>query len=300
METGQSKQFQIRALREGDEQAVLDVLNRAFQRSLTPQWYDWKHRRGPWGPSSGWVAEAATGQLVAARLFLPWALSNEAETIPIMRAVDGAVAPSAQRQGLFSRCVTAEMDALSEGRRSSALIYSTSVPASREAYRKLGWAITDVAHTARPVRISPFGAARLVWGDALRAGEVPPNAPLGTAWTSESLQWRTAAESGHKYRSVRLHDANEPNGLLLRRTHLKKVPTLLVVYSWGRPATRSALIRAACTRLGAPVVLSVAGPGAHGWQVGASTISSWAPPTHHDARLTEPLHFDFADLEGVM
>lgn len=295
--------FAIRHICPEDADGILSVLNQAFERHATMAWFRWKHQFAPWGPSRGWVATNGDGRIVGVRLITPWSLSGGGSGVPITRAMDGAIAPSAQRRGLFSRLVSAEMDLMAAGGRRSELLYSTSVPASREAYRKLGWDIRDVPHTASLVAPAPLRAIQLEWDDALEQGELPVGRPGGTAWTSEALRWRIDRHSGYEYRTVRLRNSDRPHGVILRRAKLKSVPTTVVVYSWGAREDVETAIRAASTRLGAPLVLS-AGGGTFRWgrPVGSSTVSAWSGPSSRfsAAISVASMRFDFADVEGVM
>lgn len=292
--------FRVRALRDDDGPAVLEVLNSAFSRQLTLHWYDWKHRSGPWGPSVGWVAEDSTGRIVAVRLFLPWELAVGDKVIPIYRAMDGAVAPNAQRQGLFSRCVRAEMDAMIAGRREARLIYSTSVPASREAYRKLGWSIYDVpryAHLAPPALTK--GKA-LEWDADFDVVSGHRASLMETNWTNTALRWRTASASGREYHWVTMQ-AGGQHGVIVRRTRLKNIPALAVVHEWGAEVTTRRLVRIACGALRSPLAISsdrrlFRGPAR---RTGTSTVSMWSPDAWHRAAFDQ-MRFDLADLEGAM
>lgn len=292
--------FTVRHLADSDGPAVLALLNEAFDRSQSSDWYEWKHRSGPWGPSVGWVAEDDAG-IVAARLMTPWALRGEEGLVPIERAMDGAVSTRARRQGLFSRCVVAEMDEISAGRREANLVYSTSVPASREAYRKLGWEIRDIPHVLTMSRPTLRGRGALVWDDALDHADGAP-VPLGaTAWTPAALRWRIDSRSGHEYRTVRLREGNTAHGLILRKAHLKRVPVLVVVHAWGGQRELRVLLPSAAAALRTPLQLQAGTPlvGGVSRAVGASTVSAWSPDIARGG--TAPrMSFEFADLEGVM
>lgn len=46
--------FRVRPLVPGDDDmAVLELLNSAFGRTNSLEWYQWKHRHAPWGQSEG-------------------------------------------------------------------------------------------------------------------------------------------------------------------------------------------------------------------------------------------------------
>lgn len=281
---------------------MLTVINAAFGRKQTPEWFAWKHRRGPWGPSIGWVVEDQEGQVIGARLFLPWQLRDGDRVLQIHRAVDGAIMPSAQRQGLFSRTIRSEMDAMAKGLRPAQLTYSTSVPASRDAYRKLGWTITSVPHRVSPSIPSLRLAADVNWDSAVYEQTCRGvGKGFRTDWSADSLRWRMAGESGHLYRTVSLRQAEAPHGAVVRLTAVKRVRSLAVVHSWGDEKTVKALVRAAATRSACTITLA-AGSYSRRWQrtVGSSTVSLWSPSAELTADVASRAKFDLADLEGVM
>lgn len=294
-------------MRSDDCHAVLTLLNEAFGRQKPWSWFDWKHRRGPWGASTGWLATQGD-RVAGARLFLPWAVwgFEGSTSVPVGRAVDGAVAPWARRQGLFSKSVVAEMEAMSGGDSNSRLLYSTSVPASREAYRKLGWTIWNEEHHLRPAR-GAVKPPRFSWRDSGSGFEEAADCGVvegRTAWSPDALQWRFSPQSGHTYRTAVLRESDSRHGLVARRSKIKGIPTLVAVHSWGSPKEVDVLVDAAAVASRCPLVLEVGGSRKR-WnsvKVGESTISAWTMPDAlgKGARLMRRLHFDFADLEGVM
>lgn len=302
MSTNSQQDFHLRAYVAEDRAQALDVLNAAFGRRENLEWFQWKHEHGPWGPSSGWVVEDSGGTLVAVRLITPWRIWGPSGTVPIERAMDGAVAPAARRQGHFTRCIRAEMEALSSGIRRARLVYSTSVPASREAYQKLGWRIRDVPHMAWPTVPSPVRAVQLVWDEALDRGESPRGQMGATVWSRDALKWRLDPRSGRRYRTVRLRQSESDHGAVVRVAVTRGIRVMVVVFEWGARREVDLLLRAAATRLGAPVTLAVASAGQVApWarRVGGSCVSAWAPSRASTPGL-EDLAFSFADVEGGM
>ena len=310
----------VRAASVDDEPGILAVLSEAFDRPLSDEWFAWKHREGPWGPSRGWVA-VADDEVVGVRLFVPWMLATPTGPVAIGRAMDGAVAPKAQRRGIFSRLVQAEME-YQQVDPTWPVLYSTSVPASRDAYLKAGWSVFSVAGEMGPLRPGRRAAAGLDWdilGDDTVARDVAPATPSGrpiaaTAWTVEALRWRTDPRSGHDYRSVRLADSDHPHGAIVRRTSSQGLATLVVVHAWGPTAEQAAVVDAAGRALGARAWLRIAPPAGtprRGWgrlarRRDVSTVSVWsAAPDPTTAIGFDPLTaggwaFSHADLEGTM
>lgn len=287
---------------EVDDEAIVELLNASFDSRVRDlSWYRWKHRNGAWGPSVGWVAVDDGGSVVGARLFVPWRICHAGRQLTILRAMDGAVHPDARRQGLFSRLVRAQMDRRPDESTPPVLL-STSVPASRDAYRKLGWSIFEVAH--RFSLVAPR-AARVDECSIEELG-VPPMDPqlAQTAWTAESLRWRFDERSGHHYRCFVLCDADAPNGIVLRVAHRRGWRIVAVCLTWGSDRDRRALLAAVCRTLRSPVVNSVASRSmsrVSGIDRGASTVSIWTSADDvRPLRSSSCWELSFADLEGVM
>jgi GNAT superfamily N-acetyltransferase len=287
-----------------DPVEVLDAINDSFdQPARTLDWYRWKHLEGPWGPSAGWAA-VVDGRVLGVRLFVPWRVRRDTGHASILRAMDGAVRPEARRNGLFSRLILLELDRLSADPGDVTAVYSTSVPASREAYRKLGWAIFDVDHH---VQIAKLGRARL---EQLSLAELPPmpttqvGERLRTDWTARSMQWRTDPRSGYEYSSVRLRSASSDNGLIVRQVGAGPRRALVICHAWGDDQELAELVSAAARVYRTPFIRSIkAMPGCMFHRCrGASTVSLWAPTASGQADLGRPEAWDFsyADLEGTM
>jgi GNAT superfamily N-acetyltransferase len=95
----------IRAATAGDRDLILDLM--AVSHGWTVDsafrdYFEWKHHRGPLGPSHAWLA-FDDDELVGYRAFLRWELeAAESSIIRAARAVDVATLPRAQRRGVFS------------------------------------------------------------------------------------------------------------------------------------------------------------------------------------------------------
>ena len=281
---------------------IVAALTKAFGDSRrTLERFQWKHREGPWGPSIGPVAVDDDGNVVGVRLFLPWMVRVPGVgAMRIARAVDGAVLPSARRQGLFTRMIQAQLAEFTEGG-GPRVVYSTSVPASREAYRKLGWSIFGVPHR---VRLSRPGLARVVehtWPDL---PDIP--APRGnqteTEWSAGALRWRTDPRSGRQYRILSLISADGPNGVIVRRAHLRRVPVAVIAHSWGTSRERAALERSALSLArGAGTMQVQPQPTPRVSRVvGSTSLSMWHAAGERVARAAEDWSFSFLDVEGVL
>lgn len=285
--------------------AVLATMNEAFGRDRDLDWYRWKHQEGPWGPSRGWVALDG-GDIVGTRLFLPWRLRSAALEHGCARAVDGAVIPRARRRGVYSTLMKLETDRLVT-EPSWQCMYSTLVPASREALRSLGWTILPVVPSAYRV-VPPGRSGRGLVLDAGLDDVVLPRSTLqalSTAWTVSALRWRTDPRSGHAYRVALLEHGPDQVGLCFRTSRVRGVRLLVPLLSWGEPRARDRLLRQAAGAERCAVVLEVDRHSALApLRAGGSTVSVWTTegPGSPDASPDEARSWSWsgADLEGVL
>jgi hypothetical protein len=300
--------FQIEPLRDDDVDEVIAVINTAFGFDRSDDWYRWKHREGPWGPSTGVVARDGVG-IVGVRLLLPWHLAGPAGTLTAHRAVEAATHPRARGRGVFSVVNRYLMEAT--GRGPASLIFSTPNQLSRSGYAKLGWSwLTPVPHVWRPV------LPRRWRGDPLReqldavpgVGTGVPPGRIGTDWTASSLRWRIDPRSGHHYDCLVAPDGDA--GLLHRPFQVHRLTTLLPLVAWGPVEQRRRLVGAAAARTGAKLVLDTSEPGGatvsarRGKRRGESLLAVW--PTPSLSLAAWPLqdvanwYVGFADLEDVL
>jgi GNAT superfamily N-acetyltransferase len=282
---------------------VLRVINSAFERHHGDlDWFTWKHVEGPWGNSIGWAA-VRDGAVVGVRLFVPWRSRWHDSEIEVLRAMDGAVHPDAQRQGLFSRLVVAEMDRLRAERR-EITVFSTSVPASRDAYRKLGWNTFEVSHAVGLPRATGAKVVVHEWPDIAEFADTGETG-FRTAWTTAALRWRTDPRSGRRYECLSLMQASGPNGVVFRRVGGGTFPSANICLVWGSDAERRVLVAAVARRARTPLVRFVVSGRSAGICVrrhGSSTVSWWSAHASSDDDRTDvdAWTLSYADLEGVL
>jgi GNAT superfamily N-acetyltransferase len=93
---------QLRTYERADEPAVVALLGSVLRgwrlRDATAR-FRWKHEDGPFGPSRGTVA-VLDGEVVGFYATLPWRFVLDGRVVTASRAMDGAVAPHAQRRGI--------------------------------------------------------------------------------------------------------------------------------------------------------------------------------------------------------
>lgn len=279
--------YRIVPIEELDPADILKVVNTAFDRDASLEWFAWKHLEGPWGPSLGAAAVDAEGP-IGVRLLLPWKLQVGEVVLTALRATEAATIPRAQGHGVFSALNQWMMAELPDR-----MIFSTPNQLSRNGYYKLGWkTIASVPHRWESARL--YGPP-----EALQATE--PSA--FTPWDPTALLWRSDPRSRHTY----LHVDDGAQGRLyyreIRRGPFRGVLPLAIP---GDPTTSEKLWRQMVRRARAHIVLrpeSQPVPLRSRVAVhrGSSLIVGWLPPSlqaHHRAFAAG--RWVQADLEAVI
>lgn len=137
--------------------------------------FRWKHRENPFGPSPIWVATDAD-RIVGVRALMRWRLVRGDDVLEMVRAVDTATLPSHQGRGIFSRLTQVAVDELTaEG---VAAVFNTPNDKSRPGYLKLGW--VELGRVPVRVRVNnPLVLGRLV-RSRVGAGKWGEPTPVGT------------------------------------------------------------------------------------------------------------------------
>lgn len=191
-----------------DEPAILELLAASLgwstderHRSL----FRWKHQTNPFGPSPAWVA-VASGEVVGFRTFLRWEFERPSGVAKVVRAIDTAVHPEHQRQGLFSRMLSAALTELTaEG---AQFVFNTPNERSRPGYLKLAWQVVGRLPVAtRVVSIGALGR--------LARSRVP--AERWSEPTSTGLSAKEALADDAAVAAL-LDSQPPPDGLRTRRT----------------------------------------------------------------------------------
>ena len=283
--------FEIVDVVELSTDQILGVINTAFGRSATADWYRWKHCEGPWGPSVGVAAVDRSGP-IGVRLLLPWRLRRGEASFTGHRATEAATVPRAQGRGVFTALNRWMMEEMR-----SDLIFSTPNLNSRGGYLKLGWhEIARVPHRWE-VASRPFSDAVVTATsqDALR-----------TDWDPDALQWRSDPRCGRTYQAVRADDAV----LYYRVLRRWRVPVVAPMGSLGDPPRLAQLWREMLGRTRARLVLRPATQPAPdrrlrlAVQRGESLVLGWSSGTgssleaRGDVMATVP--WSAADIEGVI
>lgn len=142
-------------------QEVLDLWGRVFG-VRGPEWFSWKHRDNPMGPSIITLArEPENGTVVAARALWRLDLQRGTATIPAYQPCDTATAPGHRHRGLFTRLTHL---AVEEARKRAGLLFNFPNAQSKPGYLKLGWqdigGLVTLARFTRPLRVGWTGITR--------------------------------------------------------------------------------------------------------------------------------------------
>ncbi|HEX8770316.1 MAG TPA: GNAT family N-acetyltransferase [Acidimicrobiales bacterium] len=195
---------EVRRFRDEDQLAVVALLatslgweERADNRHS--EFFSWKHRENPFGPSVGWVAVDGP-EIVAFRTFMRWEFLRGRELVRAVRAVDTATHPDYQGQGLFTRLTKIGIGELRN--QGVSFVFNTPNDKSRPGYLKMGWQV--VGRLPVDVRLRSLSSLRRVltsrvpaekWSDDLRAG-APAADVLADTPTVEALLGTTSPPVG--------------------------------------------------------------------------------------------------------
>ncbi len=194
----------IRPMVDEDLPGVLDTMRAALGETAllrrTPEQWNWKHTLNPFGRSIVLVA-VDDDRIAAVRAFMRWRLTTpDGGELSCARAVDTAVHPDYQRQGLFRRLNEAAIEAARDD--GVDLIFNTPNSQSRPGYLKQGWRdVGPIGVMIRPsLRIfAKHPSDELPDADAILPGAGPAvdlngvdREPLGlrTVRSEEYRRWR--------------------------------------------------------------------------------------------------------------
>jgi N-acetylglutamate synthase-like GNAT family acetyltransferase len=130
----------IREGTESDIPQIIQLLKDSLGESLIPkstELWNWKHRANPFGESPTLVA-TTDNRIVGVRTFLRWEFTDGTRLIKACRAVDTAIHPEYQGEGLFKKLTLELVESLKA--EEIDLIFNTPNSASLPGYLKMGWA----------------------------------------------------------------------------------------------------------------------------------------------------------------
>ena len=200
--------------------------------------FEWKHRRNPFGESPAWVAEA-DGRVVGFRAFLRWEFGVDGDVVRAVRAVDTATDPAHRGGGVFTCLTRLGLDALAAD--GVGFVFNTPNDQSLPGYLKMGWeTVGRPPLHARPrtplglLRMAASRTAADLWslptsagvpaGDALfDRGPLdellvtqPVEPSLHTRRTPDYLVWRYAGFAPLAYRALLAGDSPADGVALFR------------------------------------------------------------------------------------
>lgn len=301
---------EIRELVEPDEsEPLLALLADAYGADRFPeQWFRWKHREGPWGPSRVLIAWQDDVPVCTVS-FLPWRLVGPDGPLAGMRPVDGATSPALRSRGVFGAVIRAGLDAW-RGDHEHGIAFATATPPAQRSHVRNDAVALDPLHHGYGLVIGR--AASLEEGpDQLAACSAPDaiDRRVRTAWDGESLRWRYDERSGVQPAVFGLRHADKPTGAVVRSGTVQGLPALVVEHLWGPIDHRAALVRAIARSRRRVLLLAPAGPGAEpaGFRCRFSRSDSklcvWdhtAPGARSRATSLDGWSLTFADLGGAV
>ena len=102
----------------------------------SPAFWDWKHRKSPFGPSPCMLAVVGD-RVVGLRVFSKWQWVSGSNVVQAVRAVDTVTASDWRGRGIFSKLTLALVERVRE--EGTAFVYNTPNQFSRPGYLKMGW-----------------------------------------------------------------------------------------------------------------------------------------------------------------
>lgn len=301
-----------------DVDDCLAVLGAAYGRAFTREWFEWKHLECPWGSSRLHIAEDHE-QILGLFLALDWPYrrrdgSGAVTPVPGVRLVDGATLPPARGRGVLGAMVFNELKEWGPSGRKGVLL-ATATPAAQKSHARNGATTLDpIAATIGVARA--FRPAALVRGDEV-LDTYTPDAPgvtterLRTAWTPDTLRWRTDPRTGYRYHAAALASADDANGVIYRVSVQRRVRTIVPMLTWGSVADQRRLVGAVAWAERTPLVHAPVGGAVDApltrplRRSGASVMCVWdrrdlsgsdAPSATTDASWSLAM----ADLEGLI
>jgi GNAT superfamily N-acetyltransferase len=167
----------VRGLDEHDD-VVLPLLAASLGWSDDDRYrafFEWKHRRNPFGSSPTWVA-LDEGRLVGFRTLLRWEFTRGDEVVTAVRAVDTATDPDHQGRGIFRRLTLRAVDELRD--EGVGFVFNTPNDQSRPGYLKMGWVVVGRPEPAMrplaaraPYRMATARVPASRWSEPTDAGE---------------------------------------------------------------------------------------------------------------------------------
>jgi L-malate glycosyltransferase len=168
--------------------------------------FEWKHRRNPFGVSPTWVA-LDEGRVVGFRTLLRWEFTRGDEVVAAVRAVDTATDPAYQGRGIFRRLTLQAVDELRD--EGVAFVFNTPNDQSRPGYLTMGWEVVGRPEPMMrplswraPVRLLTARVPASRWSEPTDAGEAAARV-VADLDDLDDLLARATPEHGDRLRTHR-------------------------------------------------------------------------------------------------
>ncbi len=201
-----STNYIVRSITPEDSDEITRLLEICLGKSdipRTPEFWQWKHVRNPFGISSGLAAEQG-GKIIGLRVLMRWMWGAAGRNFQAVRAVDTVTHPDWRSKGIFSRLTSTLLEEMR--REGVSFVFNTPNQFSKPGYLKLGW--KEV--TRIPLLIRPLKPVRIAW-NFLRKGEarVFKNEPSSIKQVLQSSDWESYLNnsySGSRLHTIRTRD----------------------------------------------------------------------------------------------
>ncbi|MFW5469855.1 GNAT family N-acetyltransferase [Knoellia sp. CPCC 206435] len=286
---GRGDRIEIRRAEPSDHAAVLGLFRQTLgwqDGDPNEDFFAWKHRANPVGPSPEWVA-THDGAVVGYRTLLRWRFTDDTgKPVSAFRAVDTATHPEFQGLGIFRRLTLHAVSELT--RADEGIIFNTPNTQSGPGYLKMGWqqvgrllvgVLPSGPRSLRTMLTSRVPAelwsrpttvgvdAREAFADPSFAEHLLQHAPargFRTTRTPEYLAWRTAF-GPLAYRVLLASPADPAEGGVVFRLRRRGAATEVVIVEQLTPDRRTgaALVARVVRSTGADYAIGLrAGPSA--------------------------------------
>lgn len=281
---------EIADLTDADIPGALSALHDAFGEGFDREWFEWKHRSGPWGKSPGWVATDDDG-LIGVRLFLPWRFRGGGDEFRALRPCDTVTVPRARGRGVFRKLTE---HAISNSSTQIDFVFNTPNEQSKPGYLKMGFSEwTRVGQRLGLVSPKPASLTEEV---LLPNDDLPEPA---TERTAAFFDWRYRQCPIYDYRLLSLNESEGPNGIVCRLRSWRRQNVMIVDECWGGPDQEKALVRATARSMGARLVWTtdrLAHVSLFSWSRGATDVTTYAM----GERAPVGPSFSVGDIESVL
>ncbi|WP_101297272.1 GNAT family N-acetyltransferase [Halegenticoccus soli] len=160
--------YVVRQYEPADREQFLSLYEDVFEKSRTPEWFEWRYG-GPYTDEVRMFVAERGGELVGAEPFISFDVRVGEVTVSAVQPADAMVHPDHRRNGLLTRMTERALERYTAGEPS--FVFNFPNPEAKPAYLKLGWReVGSVATSYRIENPSAFlGADRRLLGTGVSA-----------------------------------------------------------------------------------------------------------------------------------